>query len=76
MSAQNREKLTPLVRKMSALTQSLYPLVHADIINFENSEFFASKKADVHSWRTHLIRKMSALNKPLPLVRTSFMDGP
>jgi len=35
----------------------------------------ALNSADVRIWRTPLVRKMSALDRP-PLLRTSFMDSP
>jgi len=52
MSAQNRQKLTPFVCKMSALAQPPPPLFVRNTINFENPEFFCTKKCDVRIWRT------------------------
>jgi len=48
MSAQNREKWTSVVRKMSELAQHSSPLVRADTPEIsKNPKFFASKSAEV-----------------------------
>jgi len=58
----------------------LPPCPWGHTVNFETSEAFCSKSADVRTWRTpppQLSSKCRTTRTPLsPWLRTSFMDGP
>jgi len=65
---QNRENLTPLVRKMSVLTQpNDSTLIRADTQKFlKNLSFLDQKVRTSASAEPPFVRKMSALDKPPP----------